>query len=198
MTTSDRHEPNEPVESSDRRDRGLLIDIAAGDRAAMADFYGSYFPRLFKFLHRLSYDYELTEELVNDVMMIVWRSAGNFRGKSKVSTWVLGIAYRQCMKKLRKGRIKLVEMQSRYEVQVDDRHAIESQDLISKAMKMLTPEHRLVIEFVLYLGMTYQEVAEVVGCPVNTAKTRVHNARKRLRVILGDMGYRYGDHSERT
>jgi DNA-directed RNA polymerase specialized sigma24 family protein len=47
----------------------------------------------------------------------------------------------------------------------------------------------MMIESVLYLGMTYAEVAEVVGCPVNTAKSRVHNARKKLRATLTSMGY---------
>lgn len=179
---------------SDADDQRLLAAIALGDRDAIAEFYDIYFPRLFKFLHRLSHDYGLTEELINDVMLIVWRSADQFRGTAKVSTWVLGIAYRQCMKKLRKRRIPRFDSQTRPDYPVEHRDTVELDDLIANALSALTPEHRMMIESVLYLGMTYREVAELVGCPVNTAKTRVHNARKKLRCILAKQGYRQGEH----
>ena len=58
---------------SDTNDRILLEAVASGDRKAIAELYEIYFPRLFKFLHRLSRDYELVEETINDVMLIVWR-----------------------------------------------------------------------------------------------------------------------------
>lgn len=182
--------------SVDECDRRLLAGVVNGDRAAMAELYEVYFPRLFRFLHRLSRDYSLTEEVVNDVMLVVWQSAGQFRGASKVSTWILGIGYRQCMKRLRKRRIPSIEPRSAPEIQPEQYDSVELDDLITKALGELSPDHRMMIECVLYLGMSYQEVAELAGCPVNTAKTRVHNARKKLKATLIVMGYRYGEHFE--
>ena len=179
---------------SDANDRQLLGAVALGDRKAIAELYEIYFPRLFKFLHRLSRDYCLVEETINDVMLIVWRTADQFRGSSRVSTWILGIGYRQCLKKLRKRRIPQLDTQIRKEVASEPRDTVELNDLISNALLELTPEHRIMIESVLYLGMTYEEVAVLAGCPVNTAKTRVHNARKKLRRILVKHGYRHGEH----
>ena len=177
------------MRSLDARDRELLKSIIAGDTDAITELYNLYFPRLFRFLYRLSRDYGLTEEVANDVMLIVWRDAAKFRGSSKVSTWILGIGYRQCLKKLSKRRLPLVDKRETCEPQFDSFDTVDLDDVITKALNTLSAEHRMMIESVLYLGMTYREVAEVAGCPVNTAKTRVHNARKKLRATLIRMGY---------
>ena len=87
--------------SQDAHDRRLLKGVVLGDEDAMAELYNRYFPRLFSFLYRLSRDYGLTEEVANDAMLVVWRSGDKFRGESRVSTWILGIGYRQCMNGLR-------------------------------------------------------------------------------------------------
>ena len=194
MKHSERAGKDSEALRSDANDRQLLEAVALGDRKAISELYEIYFPRLFKFLHRLSRDYGLVEETINDVMLIVWRTADQFRGSSKVSTWILGIGYRQCLKKLRKRRIPQFDAQIRKEVPSEHRDAVELDDLITNALLALTPEHRMMIESVLYLGMTYDEVAELAGCPVNTAKTRVHNARIKLRRILVKHGYRHGEH----
>lgn len=193
MKPSERAARGRQRPSSDANDRRLLTAVALGDRKAIAELYDVYFPRLFKFLHRLTRNYSQIEEIINDVMFIVWENADQFRGSSKVSTWILGIGYRQCMKKLRKRRIPRFDTQVIHVAQTEHRDTVELDDLVAKALLQLTPEHRMMIESVLYLGMTYQEVAEIAGCPVNTAKTRVHNARKKLRRILAKQGYRNGD-----
>ena len=189
MRTSPHRSQFDATESQDALERQLLNSVAAGDEEAIAELYERYFPRLFKFLYRLSHDYGLTEEIVNDVMLVVWRSADKFRGESKVSTWILGIAYRQCMKKLRKQHLPQASGNEARDATVHSSNTIELDDVIAKALAELSSEHRLMIESVLYLGMTYREVAEIAGCPVNTAKTRVHNARKNLREILSRLGY---------
>lgn len=175
--------------SLDAHDRALLESVAAGDREAITDLYNLYFPRLFSFLYRLSRDFCLTEEVVNDVMLIVWRDADKFRGSSKVSTWILGIGYRQCVKRLKKRRLPQASRREIREFQFDGCETVELDDVIAKAFAALSPEQRMMIESVLYLGMTYREVAEMAGCPVNTAKTRVHHARKKLKATLMEMGF---------
>jgi RNA polymerase sigma-70 factor (ECF subfamily) len=189
MKTSPHRGQFDATGSQDALERQLLNSVAAGEQEAIAELYELYFPRLFKFLYRLSHDYGLTEEIVNDVMLVVWRSADKFRGESKVSTWILGIAYRQCMKKLRKQRLPQAAGNEARDAVARGSDTIELKDVIAKALAELSPEHRMMIESVLYLGMTYREVAEIAGCPVNTAKTRVHNARKNLREILSRLGY---------
>lgn len=189
MRSSENFDKKDGKRLTDADERHLLKLVVDGDREAMTALYTLYFPRLFKFLYRFSLDYGLTEELVNDVMLIIWQSAARFRGSSQVSTWILGIGYRQCIKRLRKRHIPQATRQTNRDPPVDVRDALELHDGIAKALGQLPLEQRLMIEAVLYLGMTYREVAEMADCPVNTAKTRVHHARKKLKSILMAMGY---------
>ena len=70
----------------EREERSLLRSIAGEDRAALTELYESYQARLFKFVYRLTRSYSTSEELVNDIMLAIWRNAGKFRGDSKPST----------------------------------------------------------------------------------------------------------------
>src|SRR6185312_4364811 len=87
--------------SNEQRERALLARIAAHDSTAMKELYLLYHRRLARFLMRLTTRYELAEEIINDTFWVVWQHAGDFRGASRVSTWILGIAYRRGLKTLR-------------------------------------------------------------------------------------------------
>jgi hypothetical protein len=78
----------------------LVGRIAAGDRRAFEMLYRAYFPRLARFLHRMTRNSALIEEIANDTMLVVWQKAATFNGSSKVSTWVFAIAYRRACKAL--------------------------------------------------------------------------------------------------
>ena len=92
---------NEPTSDVDARDRMLLQRMAAGDRAALETLYRTYHGGLSRFLSRLTRRADLIEEIVNDCFWIAWRKAGSFHGDSRVSTWIMGIAYRCGLKALR-------------------------------------------------------------------------------------------------
>ena len=133
-------------------EKELIEGVAAGDREAMAALYKLYFPRLLKFSYRITRDYGLAEEVVNDVMMVVWRKAGEFRGQSKVSTWILGIAYRQSLSRLAKPRIDSLESSGAPVPSVDYRASFDSTDWVAKALNRLPVAQRMVMELVFYLG----------------------------------------------
>ena len=82
-------------------ERLCLGRVAAGDRAAFEDLYRRQHPRLVRFLRRFCGRRELIDEVINDALWVVWRRAASFRGDSKVSTWITGIAYRCMLKALR-------------------------------------------------------------------------------------------------
>src|SRR5258707_10440612 len=88
-------------QARDEGDRRLLARVAAGDREAFRELYIMYHRRLARFLTRLTRQYEIAEEVINDTLWAVWRKAGDFRGDSRVSTWIMGIAYRRALKSLR-------------------------------------------------------------------------------------------------
>ena len=153
----------------DSEDLALLELIAAEDRDALTDLYARYHARLFKFVFRLTRSHTAADELVNDIMLAVWRSARNFRGDSKPSTWIFGIAYRQALKRLSRKKLSIASYFEVDHLPDNDARSIEQEDWV---------------ELVFFLGLSYDEVAAVTDCPVNTVKTRMFHARRKLREKL--------------
>jgi RNA polymerase sigma-70 factor (ECF subfamily) len=169
----------------DARDLALVQRIADRDRLALEDLYHHYHRRLARFLTRVTYRYELAEEIINDTLWIVWQRAGEFRGASRVSTWIVGIAYRRALATMRHVSVRpsLTALDERDETE-DPVADIEQRDLLDHALALLPPEQRLVLELTYFLGHSCEEVAEITACPVNTVKTRMFHARRKLRDLL--------------
>ena len=167
-----------------RDDATLLRQVVRRDRQAFAVLYRRYHPRLHGYLRRVVADAEIAEEVLDDVMFVVWKDARRFSGGGAVSSWIFGIAYRRAMSALR------VEL--RHQVRVDrsaDAEAMpaarpKGRELVETALRRLSPNHRQVVELTYFFGFSYQEIAEIVDCPVNTVKTRMFHARKRLKYLL--------------
>lgn len=153
----------------------------------MEQFYQSYQVKLASFLFRMAPYQNLVEEIFNDTMMVVWQQAGQFEGRSKVSTWVYGIAYRQCLKRLKKEKKHRPATEAEQETASSEKVFDDQVDLVKKALANLSPAHRSVIELSYYLGCDYSEIATIVDCPENTVKTRMFYARKKLKEVISSM-----------
>jgi RNA polymerase sigma factor (sigma-70 family) len=178
-----------PVPRAERDEVRLLGRIAAGDMRAFEELYRAYYPRLMRFLERMTRRPGLVEEVLNDTMLVVWRRAADFNGGSKVSTWIFAIAYRKALKALK-----------RFDEPVDDEPAQQRADTepgpelqvdlwqlreaLTKALDGLSAEHRAVVDLTYFHGLGYREIAEIVSCPVDTVKTRMFHARRKLRALL--------------
>ncbi|MDH3546434.1 MAG: sigma-70 family RNA polymerase sigma factor [Gammaproteobacteria bacterium] len=170
--------------AKDANEFALLGRVRRGDRGAFSELYRLYHPRLYGYLRRLLQDPATVEEVLDDVMLVVWKDAGKFRGGSAVSSWVFGIAYRKALTSMRAER--------RYQAPLDhstDAETVASADKqhvewIRAALIQLSPDHRQVVELTYFSGFSYQEIAEIADCPVNTVKTRMFHARRRLKVLL--------------
>ncbi len=159
----------------------LLQRIAGGDQAALEQLYGEYYPRLARFILRVTRDVELAREVINDVFLVVWRTAHRFRGDSSVSTWILGIAYRRALKSARRLP-RLAELADDEPASGD---ALEDSRLdIDSSLARLSHEQRATVELAYYFGYSYKEIAEVMDCPENTVKTRMFHARRTLKSLL--------------
>jgi len=175
-------------------DRAHLERVAAGDRAAFELLYQRYYPRLFAFVRRLSRRGSLIEEVVDDTLLAVWRQAGSFDGRSRVSSWIFGIAYRRTMRSLeRQGRRPEVAELSAAGETADGRpdperrlEASRARRELESALGELPEEQRAVVELTFVAGLSYSEIAATLDCPVNTVKTRMFHARRRLRARLAD------------
>jgi len=174
----------------EQRDLALLADIVAGNRAAFDALYRHYYTRLMDFLTRILNQRELAEEVVNDTMYAVWTGSASFGGRSKVSTWMFGIAYNKALKRLERERRTAADaFDDNFDLASDsdpgaDADAAELQQNLRAALAKLSPAHRSVVELTFLLEYSYEEAADIVGCPVNTVKTRMFHARARLRKLL--------------
>ena len=180
----------------------LLRRISTGDRDAFRDLYLRYHRRLARFLTRVTRGREDAEEIINDTLWIVWQRAGDFRNASRVSTWIMGIAYRRALKLIRRAathkRAIALELSEVEPNAIDVLEATLDRRMLEKGLATLPIEQRLVLEFTYYLDYSCEEIAEIMECPVNTVKTRMFHARRKLRTLLRDeSAYGFGDRHER-
>ena len=168
----------------------LIRRVAEKDRQAFEELYRHYYRRLFRFLLRFTRRVELVEEILNDVMFVVWQSAHRFRGNSRPSTWIFGIAYRRALKKLEQYQRVARRTAPEVAEPIDDREPEsmlsrkQLHEVLQNALECISPEQRAVVELTYFHGYTYREIAQIVDCPVNTVKTRMFHARRRLRKLL--------------
>lgn len=188
-------------------DQALLRAIAARDRHALETLYWRYAPRLGRYLSRLLRQRETVEEVLNDVMLVVSQKAASFDPSvASVSTWLFGIAHNKGLKALaqssrQRAEVSLQDNEEEFSVTRADfasppNHHEPERALMGRqlgaalewALERLSAEHRAVIELAFGEDCSYAEIAAIVECPVNTVKTRVFHARKRLAELLAQRG----------
>jgi RNA polymerase sigma-70 factor, ECF subfamily len=168
---------------TNERELELLHLVVLRDRAAFKELYYIYHRRLARFLMRMTSHHELIEEIINDTLWTVWQKASAFRGASRVSTWIVGIAYRRALKALRETRMHTSYVDEAFAA--PDTHSIDEQrQWIDTALAELPIEQRSVLELSYLMGHSCDEVADIMQCPVNTVKTRMFHAREKLRRSL--------------
>jgi len=168
-------------------DRDVLDKVAAGDREALRELYLIYHRRLARFLTRFTRRHDLIEEIINDTLWVVWRKASEFRGDSRLSTWIMGIAYRCALKALRSRGNRLfdaVPIENEFLPAPDDLGAAETGEWVALAIQQLPTDQQLTLELAYGQGRSCEEIARIMDCPVNTVKSRMFQARAKLRTIL--------------
>jgi RNA polymerase sigma-70 factor (ECF subfamily) len=181
-------------------DRTIAMDevdlvglVAMEDVRAFEALYRAYYPRLRRFLGGMLRQSTMVDEVLDDTMMVAWRKAHTFDATSRVSTWLFAIAYRQALKALRRVDWSMPDPVDEPAAPRDAEpdHELEHQQLrdrLASVLGQLTPEHRAVIDLTYFHGCSCKEIAEIVGCPVATVKTRMFYARRHMKTLLGDEG----------
>jgi RNA polymerase sigma-70 factor, ECF subfamily len=177
--------------STEAHDIVLMRRIAQQDRRAFEELYHGYHRRLSRFLMRLAPRFDFAEEIINDTFWVVWCKAGEFRGASRVSTWIMGIAYRRALRALRSARQHAAKSRDPLPEEIggiDYREAGDTQDLIAHALQTLPEEQRLTLELAYFMGHSCEEIAIITAAPVGTVKARMFHAREKLRTALPALG----------
>jgi RNA polymerase sigma factor (sigma-70 family) len=174
---------------ADADDARLIGQVVGGDRHAFEVLYRSYFPRLTRFVNGMTRSVQLIEEIVNDTMLVVWQKAHTYDGSCKVSTWIFAIAYRKACKAI-KGLDEPVDVDpDLFEGApgFEPEHELELQRLqraVGAALDDLPAAQRTVVHLTYHHQMGYADIAAIMDCPVNTVKTRMFHARRRLKLLL--------------
>ncbi len=171
-----------------------LERIAKRDRGAFEELYREYGPRVFRFSVRMIRDETKAEEVTNDVMVEVWKSAGKFQGRSAPSTWIFSIARHRSLNAVRRKTLPTTNLDDSPEPSDESEDPMAATDrsttgdLLRTAIEQLSSDHREVIELTFFQGLNYKEIAKIVECPEGTVKTRMYHAKKQLGPLLTSMG----------
>jgi RNA polymerase sigma-70 factor (ECF subfamily) len=179
------------VSLSDNEVKVLLNRIAAKDEKAFVELHRQYARSIFAFALNRLHDRDEAETVVSDTLYEIWRQPLRFRGESRFSTWLLGIARYKILDRLR-GREEEYdelddEMPSGDLGAFDILAAKQRQAGVRRCMERLEDVQRESLQLVFYEGFSLGEVAEVQQCPENTVKTRLFHARKKIKSCLERM-----------
>jgi RNA polymerase sigma-70 factor (ECF subfamily) len=172
----------------------LLQNMAAGDREAFTTLYRQLERPLFGYLMKLVREREMAEDVLSETMLEVWRQAGRFEGRSSVSTWGFSIAHHRAVSRFRKRRESALDEDHAATIADDaplpDQRAqsLGMSRLLTRLMDQLSFEHREIIHLAYYQEFSVQEIADALGLPPNTVKTRMFYARQRLKTLLAESG----------
>lgn len=190
----------------DTAEQHLLAAVIRRDERALEQLYRAYHTRLSRFVMRLCGNYAVAEEVINDTFFTVWNRAADFRGQSRVSTWIMGIAYRYTLKALeRAARHRGPETDTAETGDLDGAQEsspesqVATRQWLARALDRLPPDQRLALELAHLLGHSCEEIAVIADCPVGTVKTRLFHARRKMQVELAALesarAQPQGDHS---
>jgi RNA polymerase sigma-70 factor (ECF subfamily) len=173
----------------------LLSAAAAKDEEAFRRLYDATHKSIYFFVHRILKDRQMAEDVVMETYLAVWKGAGNFKGQSKVLTWIFGIARNLALNALKKKR-QDYPLDDFHHLATDggmDSSGSDRREVIAKALLQVSVKHREVLDLVFYQGFNYEEIASILKVHVNTIKTRVFYAKKALHDTLNTMGVNRDD-----
>lgn len=175
-------------------DGELLLRVARGDQAAFADLFDRYSGLAYGVIKRVVRDPAQSEEVAQEVLVEVWRTASRFDpDRGTAQTWILTMAHRRAIDRVRSeqaSRDRTERVGTRDQVRAFD-EVVEQVEVrfehqqVREALSALTALQREAVELAYYGGYTYREVAELLGTPLGTIKTRMRDGLIRLRDAMG-------------
>jgi RNA polymerase sigma-70 factor (ECF subfamily) len=172
----------------------LLRAVAKGDEAAFGRFYELVAARVYGLIRRVLRDAAQAEEVAQEVMVEVWRTAGRFDPlRGSATAWVFTIAHRRAVDRVRAEqasadrvrRLVPEAAETPADVVVDEATAQIERQQVRRCLKTLTELQREAITLAYYNGYTYREVAQLLGAALPAVKTRMRDGLIRLRDCLG-------------
>lgn len=187
-------EPWEVGHSDMTREEDLIHQIANGNAQALDALYHQLGKIILAHVMFVTSEPSISEEVLQDTMLAVWRGAATFRGEASVRSWVISIARRQARDRIRRRRLRVVDDTDLLVQPSNDPSpelvALERADVreVAEALQLLSASHKEVIGLIFGTGLSLSEVANVLEIPVGTVKSRLFSARIALAGALSKKG----------
>jgi RNA polymerase sigma-70 factor, ECF subfamily len=167
--------------STDSDDTDLIIAVQARDRSAFGRLYLSYHPRLTAFLAQVTTRRENVEEIIHDTFMNIWAFAKEGQRESKASIWIMEIAFRSAMRKLRRQDVPSLSSVNDLVQNADRAQDAGAKDWLRCGLSRLPVEQRITLMLAYQMGYSVEEIARITRSSVDTVKSRMLHARVGLR-----------------
>ena len=177
-------------------EKQLVEALKRGEKWAYERLYNEYAPRIGS-IAKSFLGVDDVDDVVQEVMIRIFKGIKKFRGDSQLSTWIHKITVNVCkdiLMKYKKRKEILTDFSESEEKPYHQPKALEdvfrdtfseiTVEKVLKAIEKLSPEDRLLIKLRDVDGLSYEEISKIIGKPLGTVKSRLHYARKRLREIL--------------
>lgn len=168
-----------------RSEYQLLKDCQRKDSLAQKELYDNYKNAMFTLIYRITDDLKLSEEILQDAFIKVFKHIHNFRGEGSIGSWIKTIVTRTALEKVKqKIRFEPLEEQA-YEEIIDWGHHLDI-DYLEKAIQSLPEGYRAVFVLIEIEGYAHKEVSLMLGISVGTSKSQLYHAKRKLKELLTD------------
>lgn len=169
------------------QEKRLVELVAAGDSSAFRQLYDLSYGKVARYVQKVVSDHSLADDILVQTYMVAWQKGATFKGSGRITTWLIGIARNIMFREFSKVKkyvpfeeeYGVADTQSQFQVEVESTNAA-----LKAALQTLKVKHREILELVFYQEFSYVEVAELIGIPENTVKTRVFHAKQALKDVL--------------
>ena len=167
-------------------ERRLVEAAQRGDQEAFSEIAFLISPRLFAIAQRILRDFHGAEDAMQQALVQIWRKLPGLADPERFEAWAYRVLVNACYGQARRERRTptLVAVDADDAVAVDDVAGIAERDMLDRAFRRMPPEQRAVLVLTYYLGLGHGEIAEVLGIPLGTVKSRASNGRQAMRAVL--------------
>jgi RNA polymerase sigma-70 factor (ECF subfamily) len=167
-------------------DTDLVIQAQGGDEEAFASLAVAVGDRLHAVAHRILRDIDLAEDATQQALLSIWRDLPQLRDPARFEAWSYRLLVRACYAEGRQSRtwtpgLRLVDADTPI---ADSTATVADRDQLERGFRRLSIDHRVVVVLHHYLGLSLDEVADTLGVPVGTVRSRLHYAMRGLRAAL--------------
>ncbi len=168
-------------------DRDLVEAAKRGDQAAFVDLVRLRGGRLFAIAHRILRDVDRAEDALQDALVIAWRDLPSLRDPDRFDAWVHRLLTHVCLAEAGRERKRISNL---YVLQADDRAApdellsIADRDQLDRGFRRLSPDERAILVLRHFVGYEPTEIADILGIPAGTVRSRLHHAHRAMRAAL--------------